>query len=269
MQLNERETNMAKVLVIEDNLDTQLLLRKILEPNYSIKIAEDLKSAWDCIENEEWDIVILDRSLPDGDGLELCLKLKKLNLESKFSVLMLTAHGELDEKIKGLAAGADDYVVKPFEPRELLARMEAILRRRSANGSGFQSTINLANLVINIETHAVSAKIDKDQTVPIDLTPIEFKILLALVKNYGKEIDREHLVQVVWDKINLSERNIDTHVCHLRKKIAQGNLVIKNRRGKGYYLKKDEPIVKKPASAMQTTTSLPYDKRSQSGNFAN
>ena len=268
MSFNERDNTMTKVLVIEDNLDTQLLLRKVLEPVYDIKIAEDLKSAWNFIENEEWDIVVLDRSLPDGDGLELVLKLKKLNLESKFSVLMLTAHGELDDKIKGLAAGADDYVVKPFEPRELLARMDAILRRRSANGNSFQSTINLANLVINIETHAVSAKIEKDQTVLIDLTPIEFKILLALVKNYGKEIDREHLVQVVWDKINLSERNIDTHVCHLRKKIAQGGLVIKNRRGKGYYLKKDEPIVKKTTVA-PTTTSLPYYKRSQSGNITN
>ena len=259
---------MTKVLVIEDNLDTQLLLKNVLLPVYEMKIAEDLKSSWELIEGEDWDIVILDRSLPDGDGLELCLKLKKLNLESKFSVLMLTAHGELDEKIRGLAAGADDYIVKPFEPRELLARMDAILRRRSANSGGFQSTINLANLVINIETHVVSAKTDTDVTVPIDLTPIEFKILLALVKNYGKEIDREHLVQVVWDKINLSERNIDTHVCHLRKKISQGGLAIKNRRGKGYYLKKDEPIVKKQVLP-QMTTSLPYFKRTQSGNVAN
>ena len=143
-----------------------------------------------------------------------------------------------------------------------------IQRRRSAQGGGFQSTIKLANLIINIETHVVSAKTDKDIAVPIDLTPIEFKILLALVKNYGKEIDREHLVQVVWDKINLSERNIDTHVCHLRKKISAGGLVIKNRRGKGYYLKKDEPVVKK-AILPQTTTSLPYYKRSQSGNVTN
>src|SRR3989338_628233 len=261
---------MAKVLVIEDNVDTQLLLNRTLVPTYEVKIASDLKSAWNYIESEDWDIVILDRSLPDGDGLELCFKLKKLNLESKFSVLVLTAHGELDEKIKGLSAGADDYVVKPFEPRELLARMEAILRRRAAHGSQFQSTIALANLVINIETHAVSAKVGKDETVAIDLTPIEFKILLTLVKNYGKEIDREHLVQTVWDKINLSERNIDTHVCHLRKKIIAGGLVIKNRRGKGYYLKKEEPLLKKVTPLSSTvTTSLPYFKRSLNGNLAN
>lgn len=255
---------MAKVLVIEDNIDTQLLLKKVLLPTYEVQMASDLQSAWNLIEKEDWDIVILDRSLPDGDGLELCLKLKKANLESKFSILMLTAHGELDDKIKGLSAGADDYVVKPFEPRELLARIEAILRRRSSAGT-IQSNISLANLTINIETHAVAVKDDKGESKNVDLTPIEFKILLTLVKNYGKEIDRDHLVQVIWDKINLSERNIDTHVCHLRKKIADSQLVIKNRRGKGYYIKKDEAAVTKAPPS--STPELPYLERSQNGSL--
>jgi DNA-binding response OmpR family regulator len=252
---------MAKVLVIEDNIETQLLLKRVLVPTYEVTMASDLHSAWECIEKQEWDIVILDRSLPDGDGLELCLKLKKLNLEYKFSIVMLTAYGELDEKIKGFSAGADDYVVKPFEPRELLARLEAVLRRRTASANNFQSTINLANLIINMETHAVSARVGKDQIQSIDLTPIEFKILLTLVKNYGKEISRENLVQVVWDKINLSERNIDTHVCHLRKKITLGQLAIKNRRNKGYYLTKEEqPTFDKKPMGM-TTSTLPFSER--------
>ncbi|MBC7466632.1 MAG: response regulator transcription factor [Bdellovibrio sp.] len=257
---------MTKILVIEDNIETQYLLKKILVPTYDVTMASDLKSAWECIESQDWDIVILDRSLPDGDGLELCLKLKKLNLEYKFSIVMLTAYGELDEKIKGLSAGADDYVVKPFEPRELLARLEAIQRRRMATSNNFHSTINLANLIINMETHAVSARTGKDQTTSIDLTPIEFKILLTLVKNYGKEISRESLVQVVWDKINLSERNIDTHVCHLRKKINLGQLAIKNRRNKGYYLTREEqPSTQTPAfmtaAATNTPSTLPYSER--------
>jgi len=256
---------MTKILVIEDNIETQFLLKKTLVPHYDVTVASDLKSAWECIENHEWDIVILDRSLPDGDGLELCLKLKKLNLEYKFSIVMLTAFGDLDEKIKGLSAGADDYVVKPFEPRELLARLEAIQRRRASAGT-FHSTINLANLIINMETHAVSARTGKDQTTSIDLTPIEFKILLTLVKNYGKEISRENLVQVVWDKINLSERNIDTHVCHLRKKINLGQLAIKNRRNKGYYLTREEKnlVENQPMYASMSTSTpstLPYSER--------
>lgn len=254
---------MTKVLVIEDNVETQFLLKRTLAPLYDVTMASDLKSAWQCIETGDWDIVILDRSLPDGDGLELCLKLKKLNLEYKFSIMMLTAYGELDEKVKGFSAGADDYLVKPFEPRELLARIEAILRRRTASANNYQSTITLSNLVINMETHAVAAKIGKDQTTGIDLTPIEFKILLTLVKNYGKEISRENLVQVVWDKINLSERNIDTHVCHLRKKISLGHLAIKNRRNKGYYLAKDEQpaMMLMDKKMMHSLPPLPYSER--------
>ncbi len=254
---------MAKVLVIEDNPETQALLMRALSPSYEVKIAPDLQAAWKAIETEEWETIILDRSLPDGDGLELCLKLRKMNMESRSSILILTAHSELEEKIRGFSAGADDYVVKPFEPRELLARMEAIQRRRV--DGGIQSTISLANLLINIETHAVSVKLANGKSASIDLTPIEFKILFALVKNYGKEIDRQTLVRLIWDKVNLSERNIDTHVCHLRKKIAQSNLSIKNKRGNGYYIKTEEASASVAAEDADLTANLPHRERSLSG----
>lgn len=250
---------MAKILIVEDNIDTQLLLTKILAPQYEFDIVPDLSSAWDCLQKENWDLIILDRSLPDGDGLELCLRLKKLNMESKFPILMLTAHGELDEKVKGLTSGADDYVVKPFEPRELIARIEALRRRKNENSGKNNTTLLFERLLINLETHAVSILSGQGEPTPIDLTPIEFKILLALVKNYGKEIDRESLVKIIWDKVNLSERNIDTHVCHLRKKIVDSQLSIKNRRGSGYYIKKTESTSKPVTSS---ATILPYLGRS-------
>lgn len=250
---------MAKILVVEDNIDTQLLLAKFLAPHHEFRIVSDLGSAWTSIEQEDWGLIILDRSLPDGDGLELCVKLKKLNMDSKFPVLMLTAKGELDEKITGLTAGADDYMVKPFEPRELLARIEALYRRRNEGNGKNQSTLLFEKLLINTETHSVSILSDQGEPTAVDLTPIEYKILFALVKNYGKEIDRETLVKIIWDKVNLSERNIDTHVCHLRKKIASSQMSIKNRRGSGYYIKKSEPIAKPNNSP---TTILPYLGRS-------
>jgi DNA-binding response OmpR family regulator len=235
---------MKKVLVIEDNIDTQNLLKKYLQHLYDLRIAPDLHSAWELIEKEDWDVIILDRGLPDGDGLEICAKLKRFNLDGKFPVIILTASSELEEKIKGLTAGADDYVIKPFEPRELLTRIEVVLRRRPTP-SQFQSTIVLANIIIDLETHTASARVSETETIPLDLTPIEFKILLALVRNFGnKEISRDSLINSVWDKVNLSMRNIDTHICHLRKKIARGNLQIKNKRNKGYYLKKD-PVAEK------------------------
>jgi len=230
---------MKKVLVIEDNVETQNLLKKYLQHLYDLRIAPDLHSAWELIEKEDWDVILLDRGLPDGDGLEICAKLKRFNMDGKFPVIVLTASSELEEKIKGLTAGADDYVIKPFEPRELLTRIEVVLRRRNTP-SQFQSTIVLANIIVDLETHTASARVSENETVPLDLTPIEFKILLALIRNYGnREISRDTLISSVWDKVNLSMRNIDTHICHLRKKIARGNLQIKNKRNKGYYLKKD------------------------------
>jgi len=239
---------MKKVLVIEDNVETQNLLKKYLQHLYDLRIAPDLHSAWELIEKEDWDVIILDRGLPDGDGLEICAKLKRFNMDGKFPVIVLTASSELEEKIKGLTAGADDYVIKPFEPRELLTRIEVVLRRRTTP-SQFQSTIVLANIVVDLETHTASARVSENETVPLDLTPIEFKILLALIRNFGnKEISRDSLINSVWDKVNLSMRNIDTHICHLRKKIARGNLQIKNKRNKGYYLKKDSVAEKVTAS---------------------
>jgi DNA-binding response OmpR family regulator len=247
---------MKKVLVIEDNVDTQNLLKKYLQHLYDLRIAPDLQSAWDLIEKEDWDVIILDRGLPDGDGLEICAKLKRFNMDGKFPVIVLTASSELEEKIKGLTAGADDYVIKPFEPRELLTRIEVVLRRRTTP-SQFQSTIVLANIVVDLETHTASARVSETETVPLDLTPIEFKILLALIRNFGnKEISRDSLINSVWDKVNLSMRNIDTHICHLRKKIARGNLQIKNKRNKGYYLKKDSVAEKVPT----TTPVLPQQQ---------
>lgn len=246
---------MKKVLIIEDNPETQDLLKKYLQHRYDLRIAADLHSAWEMIEKEDLDVVILDRGLPDGDGLEICAKLKRFNLEGKFPVIILTASSELEEKIKGLNAGADDYVIKPFEPRELLSRIEAVLRRRPSAQSQFQSTIRLANIVVDLETHTASAKVSDKDSIALDLTPIEFKILLALIRNYGnKEISRDSLINSVWDKVNLSVRNIDTHICHLRKKIARGNLQIKNRRNKGYFLKKDPSV---ETAAPTTTTLLP------------
>ncbi len=228
---------MKKLLIIEDNLETQNLLRKVLSPLYELKMAPDLFNAYSLLEKERWDLILLDRSLPDGDGMDVCARLKKLSLDATVPVIMLTAHSELDEKIKGLSSGADDYVVKPFEPTELLARVEALLRRQELS-SKVQPTVTFGNLVLNIESHAAFAKITEKEIKALDLTPIEFKILFTLVKNYGgEEVPRSSLVNIIWDKINLSARNIDTHICHLRKKIAPGNIHIKNKRNKGYYLK--------------------------------
>lgn len=246
---------MTRVLIIEDNSDAQFLIRRTLAPNYEFKIASDLQSAFKYLESEQWDLILLDRSLPDGDGLNLCSELKSIPQNSQALIILLTAHRELEDKIQGLSVGADDYIVKPFEPRELLARIEALLRRKSTGSSNSSSAVSLGNLAIDLETQTISIKADLEEPVCLELTPIEYKVLLTLIKNFGHAIARDRLVQIVWDKINLSVRNIDTHICHLRKKIAASNLVLKNSRGKGYYIEINHQTPKKTE---QTVIQLPY-----------
>ncbi len=249
---------MAKILVIEDNIDTQHLLQRALIPIHEIKIAADLKTAWSYLKTEPWDLAILDRGLPDGDGIDLCVELKNLSLHPQLSILMLTGHSDLEDKIKGLTAGADDYVIKPFEPRELMARIDALQRRRSPANGDFKSIIVLEDLVINVETHTVHINVG-EKPVTLDLTPIEFKILLTLAKDYGHKIDRTQLVKTVWNNVALSARNIDTHVCHLRKKLVNSHVEIKNCRGQGYSLMKS--VFAEPPPATKPLTSLPFVKK--------
>lgn len=257
---------MAKILIVEDNLETQFLLKKILGTQHQLGLAFDLKSAWSLLAKGEWDLILLDRSLPDGDGLEFCQQLKKTGNHVDYPVLMLTGFGTMDEKIEGLTAGTDDYVVKPFEPRELLLRVEALLRRSQKNKDPFaQSKISMANLLINMESQSASVTSPHAEPKDLDLTPIEFKILLTLVKNFGQEVEREKLIQGIWDNMNLSERNIDTHVCHLRKKMSDVDLQIKNRRGKGYYLVKKENSHEHETENRET--ELPFYGRNSHGNI--
>ncbi len=244
---------MTKLFIIEDSIETQIYLREILKA-YDIQCATNLKDAREILEHNinKWDLIVLDRSLPDGDGKDLCIELNKFNQQNACPpILMLTSRSAVDDRVEGLTAGADDYVVKPFEPRELIARIENLLRRRAASAQDSQSIIHFANLTVNLEAQRVFIHKTSGVDIAAELTPIEFKILLHLIKNYGKELGRDELVQIMWDKSSLSKRNIDTHICHLRKKLASSSVAIKNRRGKGYFLTKLES--KMPKTIKQST----------------
>jgi len=179
---------MTKLLIIEDSIETQIYLKEVLR-EFAVQCATTLKDARQLLElnPNKWDLIILDRSLPDGDGRDLCLELNKLNLNKNCPILMLTSRDAVDDKVDGLTAGADDYVVKPFEPRELIARIETLLRRR-ATTQELQSVIHFANLTMNLEAQNVFINKPDGQSVSAELTPIEFKILLHLIKNFGKEL---------------------------------------------------------------------------------
>ncbi len=175
-------------------------------------------------------LVILDIMLPGMDGFEVCRMLRRDPATSSVPVIMLTAKGHEADKVDGLELGADDYVTKPFSPRELVARVKAVLRR---TGRTEPETLALADL-ITIDPERFEVKVKDDIVV---LTPVEFKILHLLARNQGKVFTRDRILDHLWgNEKAVLDRTVDVHIKNLREKLGDAGDVIKNVRGVGYKL---------------------------------
>lgn len=205
-----------KVLIIEDNARVSALLKRGLESqNYQIYISEDAEDALVMAERISFDLVITDIMLPGMNGIELSRIIKQKNPD--LPIIMLTALGTIDEKIEGFDAGADDYMVKPFEIRELYARIKAVLLRKSSSPKNKESSniIKYQNLTINANTNRVFRN-EKE----INLTPKEFKLLIFLMRNAERVLSREEIAENVWgNHFDTGTNYIDVYIAYLRKKI--------------------------------------------------
>lgn len=220
-----------RLLVVEDDevlsKNIFLLLSKL---SYAVDAASTLTAAWDLASSEPYDCIILDRSLPDGDGLELVRKLREASTSSP--ILMLTARNQTHDLIEGLDAGADDYLSKPFRFNELTARVRALTRRAVRIPS--KPIITIRDLVINTNTHVVTMN-----GKVIDLSPKEYAILEYLSLHEGQVVDRMVLLEHAWgETIDLFTNTVDVHIAYIRKKIEmkQKKQLILTIRGKGYML---------------------------------
>ncbi len=204
---------MKRILIVEDEPVIAFGLRVDLETEgYFVQIESDGEVALERARREAFDLILLDVMLPGKDGFEICRDLRRHG--SKVPIILLTARAQEAEKILGLELGADDYVTKPFSPRELRARIKAMLRR----------TCDVAATVTRLgcfELDFNRCELRRNGTM-IDLTALEYKLLITFVRNLGTVLSRERLLSVVWGReINISERVVDTHVATLRKKIEQ------------------------------------------------
>jgi two-component system alkaline phosphatase synthesis response regulator PhoP len=227
---------MAKILVIDDEPSIVNLVTAYLKPEgYEVFTAIDGSSGLKAARAFKPDLVILDIMLPGMDGIEL---LSRLRRESEVYVILLTAKTEETDKIVGLSVGADDYVTKPFSPRELTARVKAALRRIQARvGSGSETSVYSFRHV-RIDVGARIVAVNKN---PIELTAIEFDLLKALVENRGRVLSREQLLERVWGGEYFGEqRVVDVHLGHVRQKLGNDNLIV-TVRGVGYRFE-DEPL---------------------------
>jgi DNA-binding response OmpR family regulator len=203
---------MKKILVVDDEKRIVEIIKAYLEKDgYQVITAFDGKTAIDTASQQQPDLVVLDLMLPEVSGWDVCRTLRK---DSEVPIIMLTARDEVTDKIIGLEMGADDYITKPFEPKELVSRVRAVLRRAEDKPS-HKSIINIADLLINTEKRQVHRG-----EVNIELTPIEFELLRAMAENPGRVFSRMQLLdKVQGDAYEGYERTIDSHIKNLRKKL--------------------------------------------------
>jgi two-component system alkaline phosphatase synthesis response regulator PhoP len=229
------ENNLVKILVIEDEESIWGLVKSYLErEGYRVEVATDGKSGLELARRFKPDLVVLDLMLPGMDGLEVC---KAIRAESDVYILMLTARTEEVDRIVGLTMGADDYVTKPFSPRELVARVKAVLRRYRLDSSPTVTRLQFGSIAVEPESRKVWVK---EQL--LDLTRTEFDLLKTLVDMPGRVFSREQLLESVWSHDYFGdERVVDVHIGQLRKKIetAGGGQPIKTVWGVGYRFEKE------------------------------
>ena len=220
---------MTKILVIDDEPSiTNLVSAYLKAEGYEVYTAADGNAGLKAARAYKPDLIILDVMLPGMDGLEL---LSRLRRESDVYVLMLTARTEETDKLVGLSVGADDYVTKPFSPREVVARVKAALRRMKTDaGSGTpRDVLSFKHVLINVNARTVLV-----DDVAIDLTAIEFDLLYALAENRGRVLKREQLLEKVWGGEYFGDmRVVDVHLGHVRQKLGNDDLIT-TVRGVGY-----------------------------------
>jgi two-component system phosphate regulon response regulator PhoB len=222
-----------KILIVEDEASVAGFIKTGLEDEgYSVTLANNGNAGWKELQANIFDLILLDIRMPGMDGLTLCKKIRE-EQKSQTPVIMLTALNETSDVIYGLDIGADDYVTKPFSPRELVLRVKALLKRASrvgeADGSD-QETLTFGEILVDQARHRVRVGDEEPQ-----LTALEFRLLSTFIKRRGRVQSRERLLDDVWGiDVEVTTRTVDTHVKRLREKLGSAGRYIETVRGVGY-----------------------------------
>ena len=226
---------MKTILIIEDETDLAELVSFNLEKEgYRPLIAPDGPSGLESARHNSPDLILLDLMLPGMSGMEICKVLKGRDKTARIPIIMLTAKGEEIDRVVGFEVGADDYVVKPFSPRELLLRIKAVLRR-TGSGESASKIIKVGSISIDTDRHIVA--VDDNGII---LTTTEFKLLQSLAERLGRMQSRDRLLKDVWGINHMGDtRTVDTHITRLRSKLGEAGEMIKTVRGFGYKMEKE------------------------------
>jgi two-component system, OmpR family, alkaline phosphatase synthesis response regulator PhoP len=219
-QINRARSKIMEILIVEDEVEIAQLIRLYLErEGFSCRHCQDGASAIQVFQEQTPDLIILDLTIPKLDGLEVCARIRQQPISKDPYILMLTAKGEESDRVLGLSTGADDYVVKPFSPKELVARVRALIRRTLRHGK--QSQIyRTQNFTINLEQRLACRVLSTNDTAPLELTALEFDLFATFMSHPGRVWNRTQLIDKLWgSNFYGDERVVDTHIARLRKKI--------------------------------------------------
>ncbi len=219
------------ILIVEDELPIRTMVRYALEKtDFNVHEAADAREAEQIMSESQPDLILLDWMLPQLSGIEFTHRLKKNIKTQHIPIILLTAKAEEDNKVTGLESGADDYVVKPFSPRELVARIRAVLRRGAPEST--DGLLSVKDLVV--DTQAQRCKIDNDY---VKLGPLEFRLLCFFLQHRDRVYSRDELLSYVWgEQVYVDERTVDVHIRRLRRNLQKGDhhKLIQTVHGSGY-----------------------------------
>lgn len=223
----------AHILVVEDDAAiTEVLRYNLISAGYTVTCATSSEDARLLLAEQGFDLLVLDWMLPEMSGIELCAMIQRSGKHPGLPILMLTARGDENDRLRGLTTGADDYVVKPFSVPEVLARIKALLRR--ATPDRVSDRLSYRDLALDRSAHRVTRGARE-----VSLGPTEFRLLEALLENTGRVLSRGQLLDKVWgNAADIDERTVDVHIGRLRKALIRGDEAdpIRTVRGSGYLL---------------------------------
>lgn len=219
----------SKILVVEDEVAIRDMLSFVLEQHgYETLEADNYQSALDHLHEPYPDLILLDWMFPGGSGIQLLKFLKQDEILRQIPVVMLTARGEEEDKVRGLENGADDYVTKPFSPKELMARLKTVMRR--VNPTSLDDTLKVGKLKLDPISHRATLG-----NAPLEMGPTEFKLLHFFMTHPERVYSREQLLNNVWGtNVYVEDRTVDVHIRRLRKALMDHDHLVQTVRGAGY-----------------------------------
>lgn len=224
---------MKKILLIEDVEENQILIVETLKDLFEVSVAGTMTAAMKKLETSQYDLILLDIGLPDGNGFQLCSKIQDGDKNNRTPIVFLTARRGEDDKIMGYKLGADDYIEKPIQPRIFRAKISAKLRNLEKQ-SDQKRMLEKGCFQINTSSQRACLMQDGRETL-LDLTPTEYRLLVIFMENEDAVLSREQLIDKVWrENVHITDRVVDMHISTLRKKLGVAGGCIKTVYGCGY-----------------------------------